>query len=84
MPIYDYRCGDCNKTFELLVRGAAAPVCPDCGTPRLEKLVSLPAPQGKTGETLSRARSQAAREGHFSHYSPSERPRTKSQSCRLG
>lgn len=76
MPIYDYRCSGCNITFELLVRSSAVPACPACGSQQLEKLVSLPAPQAQTASILSRSRAQAAREGHFSHYSPSERPRT--------
>lgn len=76
MPIFDYRCNDCDKTFELLVRASAVPVCPACGGQQIEKLVSLPAPQGQTASILARARTQAAREGHFSNYKPSERPRT--------
>ena len=76
MPIFDYRCNDCDKTFELLVRASAVPVCPACGGAQMEKLVSMPAPQGQTAGILARARTQAAREGHFSNYKPSERPRT--------
>jgi len=76
MPLYDFRCNDCQKTFELLVRGSAAPTCPSCGGQRLEKLVSLTAPQGKSAGIVSSARAQAAREGHFSHYKPSERPKS--------
>ncbi len=68
MPIYDYRCSDCNKTFELLVRGSAVPSCPACASLMLEKQVSLTAAPGQTDGVLSRARSQAAREGHFSNY----------------
>jgi putative FmdB family regulatory protein len=74
MPIYDFQCNDCKQTFELLVMGSAAPTCPACGGPRLEKLVSLTAPQGKSAGIVAGARAQAAREGHFSHYKPSERP----------
>lgn len=76
MPIYDYRCSECNKTFELLVRSSTVPACPACGSQQLEKQVSLPAPPAQTPGILSRARTQAVREGHFSHYSPSERPCT--------
>lgn len=72
MPIYDFRCNDCNKTFELLIRTSTVPACPECGSQQLEKLVSLPAPPGKTASILKRARTQAAREGHFSNYKPSE------------
>ncbi len=77
MPIFDFRCNDCNKTFELLVRTSAIPVCPGCGSTHLEKQLSCPAPQGQTAGIVAKARSQAAREGHFSNYKASERPRTK-------
>lgn len=72
MPIYDYRCKDCNKTFDLLVMTGTVPVCPECGSQNLEKLVSVLAPHGKTADILKQARSQAAREGHFSNYKKSE------------
>lgn len=75
MPIYDYRCKDCNKAFELLVRSTTVLACPECGSLQLEKLVSLPAAPGKTAGILKRARIQAAREGHFSNYKSSELPR---------
>jgi putative FmdB family regulatory protein len=77
MPIYDYHCKDCDKTFELLVRPSSIPVCPTCGSEQLDKLLSCPAAPGQTADIVSRARSQAAREGHFSNYRTSERPRTK-------
>jgi putative FmdB family regulatory protein len=73
MPIYDYRCKDCDKNFELLVRSSSIPVCPACGSQQLEKLLSIPAAPGQTAGIVSRARSQAAREGHFSNYTASER-----------
>ncbi len=77
MPIYDFLCTKCDLEFELLVRGADAPVCPECGASQVKKLLSLPAVQGKTKEMLAGARRQAAREGHFSNYASSERPRRK-------
>ena len=58
----------------LLVRNEA-PVCPHCGSQRLEKLLSAPNVAGKSKKIIESARSQAAREGHFSHYSRSEKPR---------
>ncbi len=76
MPLYDYRCNDCNKTFELLVKRFDRPVCPECGGQKLDKQVSLPAPPGQTAALLNQARTQAMKEGHFSHYKPSERPHT--------
>lgn len=75
MPLYDYRCAACSKTFELLVRNGTVPSCPTCGGERLEKQVALPVSPGKTGGILARARRQAASEGHFSNYKASERPR---------
>lgn len=75
MPIYDYRCNDCNKTFELLVRSSTIPACPVCAGQHLEKLLSQPAAPGQSAAMISRARRQAAREGHFSNYRASERPR---------
>lgn len=72
MPIYDYRCKHCNKTFDLLVRSDTVPLCPECGSQQLEKLVSVLASHGKSAEILKQARAQAAREGHFSNYKKSE------------
>jgi putative FmdB family regulatory protein len=77
MPLHDFRCHRCNQTFELLIRGSDIPSCPACGNQELEKLVSMPAAPGKTAGIISRARGQAAREGHFSNYAPSERPKNK-------
>lgn len=40
MPLYEYRCRSCGKTFEQLVLGEKEPVfCPECGG-GIEKLVS--------------------------------------------
>jgi putative FmdB family regulatory protein len=40
MPIYEYRCQACDHRFEALVMGAQKPVCPECGSPKLEKQFS--------------------------------------------
>ena len=77
MPIYDYYCGKCDRSVELLIRGSTIPVCPTCGSDQLEKLVSKPAPHGKTKGIVAEARKQAAREGHFSNYSKSELAKQK-------
>lgn len=43
MPLYEYLCKDCGKTFELLMLGATEkPTCTSCGSERLEKLLSAP------------------------------------------
>jgi putative FmdB family regulatory protein len=42
MPIYDFKCEDCGRVSEILVRSAESPDirCPDCGGGNLEKLIS--------------------------------------------
>jgi putative FmdB family regulatory protein len=77
MPLYDFRCSKCESNFELLVLGSTVPACPECGSTKVDKLVSLTAPPGKSAGVIASARAQAAREGHFSHYAPSERPKRK-------
>lgn len=43
MPIYEYRCADCGEKTEVLIgANSAAPRCPQCGSPLLEKLFSVP------------------------------------------
>ena len=43
MPIHDYACHACDARFEALTRGGSSPVCPECGSEDLERLLSLPA-----------------------------------------
>ncbi|HID20974.1 MAG TPA: zinc ribbon domain-containing protein [Planctomycetaceae bacterium] len=43
MPIFEYHCPHCDCEFELLVRGSEEPACPECGTKRIQKLLSAPA-----------------------------------------
>lgn len=43
MPIYEYRCGSCQRRVSILFRGFSAaedPVCPRCGGRELNRLVS--------------------------------------------
>ena len=45
MPIYQYRCADCGQTTESFVRSFSdgeRPICPNCGSRHLEKLLSTP------------------------------------------
>jgi putative FmdB family regulatory protein len=42
MPLFDFRCKNCQHEFEALVRpqDAQVPVCPSCGSRDLERLLS--------------------------------------------
>ncbi len=75
MPLYSYHCKTCDTDVELLVSFAAAPVCPQCGGNDLQRLMSRPAPQGKSAGIKKSARAAASREGHLSNFSKSERRR---------
>jgi len=53
MPVYEYRCKNCNREFErFLKRSDKKVVCPHCGSEELEKLFSAFGMQVK-GETSS-------------------------------
>lgn len=43
MPFYEYKCRKCENEFEELVSIGAeeAPACPECGSTRVEKMMSL-------------------------------------------
>jgi putative FmdB family regulatory protein len=75
MPLYSYHCGKCEKDVELLISSDDTPACPTCGGRKLQRLVSRTAPEGKSRGLVKSARAQAAREGHLSNYSRSERRR---------
>lgn len=44
MPIYEYACQSCEHSFDVLQKMNEAPLldCPECGKPRLKKLLSAP------------------------------------------
>lgn len=43
MPLYEFHCDQCEQDFEQLMRANEKPECPDCGTHKVEKLISVPA-----------------------------------------
>lgn len=73
MPLYDYHCPACRADFELLVRSDTVPACPHCHATQVERQLSRIAPPGTSAALIAGARRQAAKEGHFSHYSKAER-----------
>jgi putative FmdB family regulatory protein len=42
MPIYEYRCGQCDERYEELLSSSAqpAPPCPKCGSTDVTRLMS--------------------------------------------
>lgn len=55
MPIFEYRCSDCEERFEAFVTTQRAAECPACHGANLEKLLSSP---GMVG--VSNGRSETA------------------------
>jgi putative FmdB family regulatory protein len=41
VPIYEYRCGACGRSFERLVHGPETVVCPACDSGNVTRLLSL-------------------------------------------
>ena len=72
MPLYSFHCKKCDSDMELLV-DEVHPTCFRCGSRRLPRLMSRVAPSGKSRSYAKTMRSQAAREGHTSNFSRSER-----------
>jgi len=40
MPIYEFSCTQCGAVFEELVRNGAKPVCPECSSGDVRRLLS--------------------------------------------
>jgi putative FmdB family regulatory protein len=40
MPLFEFRCSECARDFEVLVRSGEEAACPQCGTSTIEKLFS--------------------------------------------
>ena len=47
MPLYEYACEECGRQSEQLVNAGSQPNCPECGSPRLSKLLSIVASPGR-------------------------------------
>lgn len=44
MPIYEYKCKNCGKVIEIFQKTTEEkPICPNCGSEDLQKLLSIPA-----------------------------------------
>jgi putative FmdB family regulatory protein len=59
MPVYEYHCEACGEDFDMFVRSAAQrrePECPNCGSPKVKKAISLFG-LGRSGTTRDSASS---------------------------
>src|SRR6478609_2158877 len=52
MPLYEYACQECGKESELLVNSSTQPVCPKCGSSKIDKLLSIVATHSR-GNSLA-------------------------------
>jgi putative FmdB family regulatory protein len=41
MPLFEYACRSCGRTFEFLTRAGHTPACPSCASVELEKQLSV-------------------------------------------
>ena len=66
MPIYEYACDSCGHEFELLVRNAETPACPECASEALTRKLSLPRVQteGTRQKGLRAAKARDRKLGH--------------------
>ncbi len=54
MPLFEYECKNCKKTFELLVKNADDQVaCPECGSEKMERMLSHFAPMGASNKRIN-------------------------------
>ena len=51
MPVYEYKCESCGRVFEFFQQGKETPICPDCGSINLTRLISTPARVGVVAST---------------------------------
>ena len=58
MPLYPYQCKKCGVGSEILVRGSEKPACPECGSTRLEKMLSHVAPMSSDSSCASASPSE--------------------------
>jgi putative FmdB family regulatory protein len=56
MPIFEYRCRECGKTFETIVHGSnPKTVCKSCGSKKVEQLLSVFAVAGGSSTSTTTA-----------------------------
>jgi putative FmdB family regulatory protein len=51
MPLFEYACKECERQFEVLVRGSESPECPSCHGTALERRQSVFAARTAAGQS---------------------------------
>lgn len=78
MPLYAYKCQNCDTTFELLIDSSEAPACPACGGGALLRQLSRISREIKYPAIARSWRQAAASSGDISNFSAAERAMKKS------
>ena len=55
MPIFEYHCRDCGRSFETFVTGERKAACPGCQGANLDQLLSRPGMVGASAEPATRS-----------------------------
>jgi len=66
MPLYEFQCTECDRTFEELVRAAAAITevkCPKCGSEHVRRQLSIFASKVSGGSSAVASASSCAPSG---------------------
>jgi putative FmdB family regulatory protein len=51
MPLFEYRCQECGNDCEIIVTSSESiPMCPTCGSSKLDKLLSVPSALSGVGK----------------------------------
>ncbi|MGB0059468.1 FmdB family zinc ribbon protein [Candidatus Binatus sp.] len=69
MPIYEYRCAKCDRSFEAFVRPGDAAECPHCHGSKLTREMSTFAARGSSGDGAAAVASAMANSGTSSGFS---------------
>ena len=68
MPIYEYRCAKCDRSFEAFVRPGDAAECPHCHGSKLTREMSTFAARGSNGDGAAAVASAMANSGTSSGF----------------
>jgi len=79
VPIYEYCCVKCGYTFEKIVLIAAPISCPECGSTKVEQMVSAPAIHNTSAKNdiLNREYKNYRKRWNENAYVPKSKKRSK-------